>query len=98
MSSFDPLFRNPHLQPIAGHFWQRPRTQPEYPMQRRLIRTEPDVQVLVCSQQPHGESRGDVVMIHGLEGSGEAGYIESLSAAALAAGGPAGGAPDPNRG
>jgi hypothetical protein len=86
MVPFDPLFRNPHVQTIAGHFWRRPRTLPEFPMERRLIRTEPDVQVLVCSQRPVGEARGEVVMIHGLEGSGEAGYIESLSAAALRAG------------
>ena len=86
MVPFDPLFRNPHLQTVAGHFWKRPQTLPEFPMDRRLIRTEHGVQVLVCSQRPHGESRGEIVMIHGLEGSGEAGYIESLSAAALGAG------------
>ena len=80
MPPFDPLFRNPHLQTIAGHFWKRPKTLPEFPMERRLIRTEPGVQVLVCSQRPRGEPRGEIVMIHGLEGSGEAGYIESLSA------------------
>jgi predicted alpha/beta-fold hydrolase len=86
MVPFDPLFRNPHVQTIAGHFWKRPHTVPEFPMVRRLVRTEPGVQVLVCSQRPHGEARGEIVMVHGLEGSGEAGYIESLSAAALRAG------------
>jgi pimeloyl-ACP methyl ester carboxylesterase len=55
-------------------------------VERRLYRTEPDVQVLVCSQRPHGEARGEIVMVHGLEGSGDAGYIRSLSAAALRAG------------
>ena len=58
----------------------------EFPIERRLIQTEPGVQVLVCSQRPAGEARGEIVMVHGLEGSGEAGYIESLSAAALRAG------------
>ena len=24
MIPFDPLFRNPHLQTIAGHYWKRP--------------------------------------------------------------------------
>jgi predicted alpha/beta-fold hydrolase len=86
MVPFEPLFRNPHLQTIAGHFWKRPRTLPEFPMERRLIRTEPGVQVLVCSQRPRGEALGEIVMVHGLEGSGEAGYIESLSAEALRAG------------
>ncbi|MCU1235152.1 MAG: alpha/beta hydrolase fold, partial [Candidatus Solibacter sp.] len=77
---------NPHVQTIAGHFWRRPRAGVEFPVTRRLIQTEPAVQVLVCSQRPHGECRGEIVMIHGLEGSGEAGYIESLSARALHAG------------
>jgi uncharacterized protein len=41
---------------------------------------------LVCSQRPHGQARGEIFMVHGLEGSGEAGYIRSLSVAALRAG------------
>jgi uncharacterized protein len=86
MVSFDPLLRSPHLQTIAAHFWRRPDAAAEFPIERRLYRTEPDVQVLVCSQRPHGEARGELFMVHGLEGSGEAGYIRSLSAAALRAG------------
>jgi uncharacterized protein len=85
MVSFDPLLRSPHLQTIAAHFWKRPDAA-EFPVERRLYRTEPDVQVLVCSQRPHGTARGEIFMVHGLEGSGEAGYIRSLSAAALRAG------------
>ena len=86
MVPFDPLLRSPHLQTIAAHFWKRPDLAAEFPMERRLYRTEPDVQVLVCSQRPHGKARGEIFMVHGLEGSGEAGYIRSLSAAALRAG------------
>ena len=86
MVPFDPLLRSPHLQTIAAHFWKRPDAAAEFPMERRLFRTEPDVQVLVCSQRPHGEARGEIFMVHGLEGSGEAGYIRSLSTAALRAG------------
>jgi len=86
MAPFEPLLRSPHLQTLAGHFWKRPDRDAEFPIQRRLYRTEPDVQVLVCSQRPHGEARGEIFMVHGLEGSGEAGYIRSLSTAALRAG------------
>ena len=86
MVPFDPLLRSPHLQTIAGHLWKRPDATREFPIERRLYRTEPDVQVLVCSQRPRGEARGEIVMVHGLEGSGEAGYMRSLSAAALRAG------------
>jgi predicted alpha/beta-fold hydrolase len=86
MVPFDPLFCSPHLQTIAGHLWKRPDAAAEFPVERRLYRTEPDVQVLVCSQRPHGQARGEIFMVHGLEGSGEAGYIRSLSVAALRAG------------
>jgi len=81
MIPFDPLFRSPHLQTILAHYWNRPEA--EIPIERRLFRTEPDVQVLVQSQRPNGKARGEIVMVHGLEGSGEAGYIRSLSTAAL---------------
>jgi predicted alpha/beta-fold hydrolase len=82
---FDPLVRNPHLQTVLAHYWPRPDASAEFPTERRLFRTEPDVQVLVLSQRP-AQARGEIVMVHGLEGSGEAGYIRSLSAAALRAG------------
>jgi len=52
----------------------------------RLYRTEPEVQVLMQSQHPGQRPAGDIIMVHGLEGSGEAGYIRSLSGAALRAG------------
>jgi hypothetical protein len=83
MPPFDPLFRNPHAQTIAGHFWPRPESRQRYPPASRLFRTEPDVQVLVASQRPDGQALGEIVTVHGLEGSGEAGYIRSLAAAAL---------------
>jgi predicted alpha/beta-fold hydrolase len=86
MVPFEPLLRSPHLQTIASHFWRRPDAAAEFPTERRLYRTEPDVQVLVCSQRPRGVARGEIFMVHGLEGSGDAGYIRSLSTAALRAG------------
>jgi predicted alpha/beta-fold hydrolase len=86
MVPFDPLVRNPHLQTILGHYWTRPDGAAQFPVERRLFRTEPDAQVLVLSQRPAGEARGEIVMVHGLEGSGDAGYMRSLSAAALRSG------------
>jgi predicted alpha/beta-fold hydrolase len=85
MILFEPLVRNPHLQTILAHFWKRPAAS-EFPVERRLYCTESGVQVLLCSQRPAGTARGELVMVHGLEGSGEAGYIRSLAAAALRAG------------
>ena len=84
MDPFVPLFRSPHLQTVAAHYWKRPESS--VAIERRLVETEPGVQVLVESQRPPGNCVGDVVMVHGLEGSGSAGYMRSLSAAALSAG------------
>jgi len=86
MLPFAPLVRNSHLQTVIAHFWPRPDVSAEFPIERRLIRTEPDVQVLLLSQRPRGEAKGEILMVHGLEGSADAIYMRSLSAAALRAG------------
>jgi predicted alpha/beta-fold hydrolase len=83
MRPFLPLFTNPHVQTIAGHLWPRDGGERRFPLQARRYCTEPEVQVLVQTQQPRGSARGSVVMVHGLEGSGEAGYIRSLAGAAV---------------
>jgi len=86
MIAFDPLFRNPHLQTIAAHFWPREDEEARFPLDRRLYRTEPEVEVLVQSQRPATAAAGEIVMVHGLEGSGQAAYIRGLSGSALRAG------------
>jgi len=48
--------------------------------------TDADTRVLVQTQKPLGSPRGAIVMVHGLEGSGEAGYMRTMSYAALQAG------------
>lgn len=85
MEPFDPLFRNPHLQTIASHYWPRPAARGAA-ITRRWVETEPGVQVLLESQRPVGECHGEIVMVHGLEGSGEAGYVSGLAEAAVGAG------------
>jgi len=52
----------------------------------KLYRTEPDAQVLVETQQPEGTSRGEMLLVHGLEGSADAGYMRSLSYLAVTQG------------
>ena len=49
---FEPILRNPHLLTILGNFWPRDYDAAPYPMERRLIRTDEDTQVLVQTQQP----------------------------------------------
>ncbi|HLX42293.1 MAG TPA: alpha/beta fold hydrolase [Bryobacteraceae bacterium] len=86
MRPFDPFFRNPHLATIAGNFWTRPDSRLRWPVESVRYRTEPEVEVLVHSQRPEGTSRGELVLVHGLEGSSDAGYARSMSYAALEAG------------
>jgi predicted alpha/beta-fold hydrolase len=83
MRPFDPLFQNPHLQTILSHYWPRNGEERRFPLESRRYRTEPGVEVLVESQRPEGRARGEIVMVHGLEGSGAAVYVRSLSGAAL---------------
>ena len=83
MRPFEPLFSSPHLQTIAGHYWPRDGAERRHPVEWRLFQTEPDVRVRVGTQLPEGSPRGHLLMVHGLEGSGNACYIRSLSGAAL---------------
>ena len=85
MEPFVPLFRNPHLLTIAGNYWPRPADLRRFPVTAKLYETEPGVQVLVHSQyQP--DPIAHLVLVHGLEGSSDAGYARSLSHVALEAG------------
>lgn len=80
---FDPLFRNPHLATIAGNFWRRPLVEQRWPVEAVIYRTAPDVQVLVHEQRPGGQVKGELLLIHGLEGSSTSGYALSMAYAAL---------------
>jgi len=86
LQPFRPLVSNPHVLTILSNFWERRLDTVRYPVESRLYRTEPDVQVLMLTQRPVGEPRGEIVLIHGLEGSGEAGYMQTMAQAGLEAG------------
>lgn len=79
------MFRNPHLATIAGNFWSRPKSELRWPVRAGRYCTEPDVEILVHSQFPDSP-RGEIVMVHGLEGSSDSGYARSMAHAALEAG------------
>jgi predicted alpha/beta-fold hydrolase len=83
LSSFQALFRNPHLATIAGNFWPRPDSERQYPVETVVYETEPGVRVLVHSQRPHVSPKGELILVHGLEGSSAAGYARSMVHAAL---------------
>jgi hypothetical protein len=86
LQPFIPLLRNPHLQTILAHFWPPGLDERRFPIERNLYRTEPGVEVLVETQRPAGGSKGEIVLVHGLEGSSRAGYMRSMARAALEAG------------
>jgi predicted alpha/beta-fold hydrolase len=83
---FVPFFRNPHLSTIAGNYWRRELDQQRFPVTARFYDTEPGVQVLVHSQRPPSDPLAEIILVHGLEGSSDAGYARSLAQAALQAG------------
>lgn len=83
---FVPFFKNPHLATIAGNFWPRPKSKHRWPVETRDYETEPGVRVRVHAQKPKGPVRGELILVHGLEGSSNAGYARSMSYAALEAG------------
>ena len=80
---FVPIVRNPHLHTILANFWPRDFDFSRYPAEEQLVQTDPETQVLVYTQRPLGESRGHLVLIHGLEGGANAGYIVSMAHHAL---------------
>jgi predicted alpha/beta-fold hydrolase len=83
---FEPFFKNPHLSTIAGNFWSRPKVDERWPVEAVIYRTEPEVEVLVHSQRPEDPPKGEIILVHGLEGSSAAGYARSMCYAALEAG------------
>jgi predicted alpha/beta-fold hydrolase len=86
MRVFEPLFKNPHVSTVLANFWPREYEFARFPIENQFIQTDEDTQVLVQTQRPNIKLRGQVVLLHGLEGSGEAGYIRSMAWDVLQAG------------
>ena len=83
IGDFDPLFRNPHLATLAGNFWPRSLDEARFPASTQFYRPQRGVTIKVIEHQPVAPSHGQIVFLHGLEGSADAGYIRSMSQAAL---------------
>lgn len=86
MQPFVPFFRNPHLVTIAGNYWKRTLDEARFPVLPVQYQTEPTVRILVHQQQPVGEVLGELILVHGLEGSSDSGYVRSTANSALEAG------------
>ncbi|MGE5206298.1 MAG: YheT family hydrolase [Chlamydiota bacterium] len=77
--------RGPHRQTLASQFLPR---RMHLPMpEKRLIRVDPEVQVLCrCHWQAERRQALTLLIVHGLEGSSESQYVQGTTAKALAAG------------
>src|SRR5258708_34854332 len=88
MKTFEPalLLLNPHAQTFAYAFW--PRRSPRLPRSTpREFETEPGTRIRgECHWQSQPRERPTLVLVHGLEGSSESGYMRGLAERAFAAG------------
>lgn len=68
---------------LAGNFWRRPESEKHWPVETVVYETEPGVRVMIHSQYPAENPRGELILVHGLEGSSASGYARSMVHAAL---------------
>jgi uncharacterized protein len=85
-SQFRPLLPNPHAATIATVFLRPHLDTRRFPVTTQLIDTGEYVKVRVDTQHPDRTARGQLVLVHGLEGSSDASYMRSLAQHALTAG------------
>ncbi len=88
MQEFKPplLLRNPHLMTIASAFWHR-RYAHLSPSAPRLFETEPGTRVRAdCHWQQSAAEHATLLLLHGLEGSSDSGYILGTADKAFHAG------------
>jgi len=88
VKEFTPLrpLRNAHLMTTAAAFWRR--KFPRLPASAsRLFQVEPGTKVRAeCHWQPRPQNQPTLVLLHGLEGSSESGYILGTAEKAWLAG------------
>lgn len=88
MKEFVPhwALRNPHLMTIAAHLWRR--QFPSLPQgELRLFETEPGTRVrAICHWHERPRLHRTLVLLHGLEGSSDSGYLMGTAEKAWAAG------------
>lgn len=88
MREFEPpfLLRNPHCMTIAAAFWPR-RMHFLGPAAPRFFETEPGTRVRAdCNWQPNPAEHPTIILLHGLEGSSDSGYMLGTADKAFGAG------------
>jgi len=79
------FLRGGHLQTLAGFFFSRKGNFAD--AEERLIEVEPGIPILChCHWQPDRRHAFTMLIVHGLEGSSESGYMIGLTEKGLAAG------------
>lgn len=68
---------------MAGNFWFREIDTERFPALEKILQTSPANAIKVYEHRPATDPIGHLVFVHGLEGSADAGYIRSMSQAAL---------------
>ncbi|HEY7210021.1 MAG TPA: alpha/beta fold hydrolase [Bryobacteraceae bacterium] len=68
---------------IAANFWRRAIDHTRFPAARKLYTLDAKNTIVAFEHQPAGVARGQIVLLHGLEGSAAAGYFASFTQAAL---------------
>ncbi len=86
MQPYQPLVESGHWLTILSNFWPRPLDTTQFPLLETVYQTEPDVRVLVREHHPPGIPKGEIILVHGLEGSSESGYMRSFAHYACTAG------------
>jgi predicted alpha/beta-fold hydrolase len=81
-----PLLRNPHAMTLAGSLWPR-RAGRLPPAESRQFEVEAGTSLLAkCHWQERPRECATLVLVHGLEGSSESGYMRGLAEQAFVAG------------
>jgi uncharacterized protein len=83
---FAPFFCNAHLSTLAGNFWRRSIDEARFPTRPVYYQTTPQTRILVHENSPAAPPLGDVLLLHGLEGSSQGGYMLSMAQQLLEAG------------
>ena len=64
---------------VAGNYWRRAIDETRFPTRAAVHPTEEGTHVLVEENRPAGRVRGEVLLMHGLEGSSRSGYMISMA-------------------
>ena len=82
-----PLLRNAHVMTVVSRYWPRRALLRGIPTEARFFTVAPDSKVLGwCHWQTDRRRHPTLILLHGLEGSGEAHYMRGLARKAWHAG------------